>query len=150
MMSICNIKLTSGSWDLTNQTLMSSWHCFDNGRYPAERNPSGSYTTAVSSKIMPRLCVNWKIKASGEFSLIATSWEHRLLMTSWARPYDILVWFYKSKKGWWDKDFFMKEGIRITCLKLNSKTYMYYMYFFYQKFYQNLFDLYQLNKFILS
>ena len=44
----------------------------------------------------------------------------------------------------------MKEGIRITCLKLNSKTYMYYMYFFYQKFYQNLFDLYQLNKFILS
>ena len=60
----------SGSWDWANQTLMLSWHRRDNRRYPAERDPSGSYTTSVSATIMPRLyCGNWKIKASGDFFL---------------------------------------------------------------------------------
>ena len=32
-MSICDINLTSRFWNWTNQTLMSSWHLRDNGRY---------------------------------------------------------------------------------------------------------------------
>ena len=32
-MSICDIKLTSGSWDSTNKTLISSWYLRDNRRY---------------------------------------------------------------------------------------------------------------------
>ena len=62
-MSICDINLTSISWVWTNQTLISSWHRRNNGRYPAESNPPGSYTTSVSATIMSRLyCGNWKIK----------------------------------------------------------------------------------------
>ena len=48
--SICNIKVTSGSWDWTNQTLISSWHRRDNGRYPAEGNPPESYTIQYHSQ----------------------------------------------------------------------------------------------------
>ena len=66
-MSICDIKLTSGSWDWTNQTLMLSWHRRDNGHYTTEINPPGSYTTSVSVTIMPRLyCGDWKIEALGD------------------------------------------------------------------------------------
>ena len=56
-MSICDINLTSGSWDWTNQTLMSSWHRHDNGRSErnaAEINPPESYTFSVSATIMLR------------------------------------------------------------------------------------------------
>ena len=35
-MSIYDINL-KWSWDWTNQTLMSSWRCLDNGRYPAKK-----------------------------------------------------------------------------------------------------------------
>ena len=66
-MSIYDINL-KWSWDWTIQTLMPSWRCLDNGRYPVKKNASGSYTSSVSPKIMPRLyCCNWKIKASGDF-----------------------------------------------------------------------------------
>ena len=51
---------------------MPSWHRCDNGRYPAERDPPGSYDTSVSATIMSRLfCGNWKTKASGDFFLVA-------------------------------------------------------------------------------
>ena len=67
--------------------LMSSWHRRVNGRYPAERNPPGSYATSVSATIMPCFyCGNWKIKASGNFFSVATSWGHHVLMTSWGCP----------------------------------------------------------------
>ena len=93
MMSICDIKLTSGSWDLTNQTLMLSWYFWDSGRYPAERNPPGSYTTPVSAKIIPRLCANWKSKASEFFFicyLLRTSSSNDILSMSLRRPYMVL------------------------------------------------------------
>ena len=51
-MSIYDINLTSGSSDWTNKTLMSTWNHRDNGSYPVERNPLGSYTTSVSATIM--------------------------------------------------------------------------------------------------
>ena len=54
-LSICVISLTSGSGYCTNQTLISSWHCHDNGRYPAERYPPASYATLVSATIVPHL-----------------------------------------------------------------------------------------------
>ena len=67
--NICDINLTSGSWDWTNQTLISSWHRRDNRPYPAERNPSGLYATLVSATIMPYLyCSNWKLKLQATFS----------------------------------------------------------------------------------
>ena len=73
-MSICDINLTSISLDWTNQTLVSSWHSRDNGRYPAERNPPGSYTSSVSATIISRLyCGNWKIKAPGDFFSVAST-----------------------------------------------------------------------------
>ena len=53
---------------------MSSLHHRDNGRYPAERNPPGSYTTSVSATIRPCLhCGNWKAKASGDFFSVAAA-----------------------------------------------------------------------------
>ena len=65
-------------------------------------------------------------------------------MTSWRCPSDVLIWFYKTEKRPWDKNFCMnvtllklspqhyrltirKEGIRITWLKLNSKTYIFFI-----------------------
>ena len=67
--------------------LMSPWHRRDNGRYPAERNPPGSYTTSVSPTIMPCFyCGNRKVKASGDFFSFTTSWEHHVLMASWGCP----------------------------------------------------------------
>ena len=77
-MSICDIKQTLGSWDWTNQTLMSSWLRRDNGRYPAKRNPPGLYTTSGSATVMLRLYYgNWCIKASGDiFSVTATKNIH--------------------------------------------------------------------------
>ena len=46
-------NLTSGSWDWTNQILISPWHCCNNGRYPVENS-------SVSATRMPRLyCGNW-------------------------------------------------------------------------------------------
>ena len=71
-MSICDISLTSGSRYCTNHTLISSWHRHDNGRYPAERNPLGSYATLVSVTIIPRLhgaLMQLKNKALGEVFL---------------------------------------------------------------------------------
>ena len=58
------------------------------------------------------------------------------------RPKDVLIWLYKTKKLPRDKDFCInilllklslhhnrltirKEDIRITCLKLNNKTYIF-------------------------
>ena len=67
--------------------LMSSWHRHDNRRYPAERNPPGSYAISVSAIIIT--CFyrgNWKIKASGNFFSVVTSWRHHVLMTSWECP----------------------------------------------------------------
>ena len=64
-MSICNINLTSGSWDWTNQALTLPWHRRNDGRYPAKINPPGLLTTPVLATIMSQL----KIKASGLFFL---------------------------------------------------------------------------------
>ena len=48
--------------------LMSSGHRRDNGRYPAEINPPGSYATSVSATIMPCFyCGNWKLKHQATF-----------------------------------------------------------------------------------
>ena len=65
---------TLWAWDWTNRTLISLWHCRNNGRYPAERNPPGSYTTSVSTTIMSILyCGNWKLKCQDiSFSVAAT------------------------------------------------------------------------------
>ena len=53
---------------------MSPWHRRDNGHYPAERNPPGSYTTSVSATLMPCLyCGNWKIKVLGDFFWVAAT-----------------------------------------------------------------------------
>ena len=53
---------------------MSSGHRCDNGRYPAERDPPGSYDTSVSATIMSRLFYgNWKLKASDDFFLAAAT-----------------------------------------------------------------------------
>ena len=59
---------------LTNQTLMSSWHLRNNGRYPAEKKFPETYTTSVLATIIPRLyCGNWKIKASSDFFSVAAT-----------------------------------------------------------------------------
>ena len=82
-------------------------------------------------------------------------------MTAWECPEDVLIWFYKAGKCPWGKDFCMniillklspkhnrlttrKEGIRITDPNWIARL----IYFFHQKFYQILFDLYKFNKFL--
>ena len=102
-MSTCNTKLRSGSWDRTNQTLMLSWHCRDNGRYPAERNPPGSYTTSVSATITPRLyCSNRKIKASGEF-FFSCYYEKRISFFQTVQLYLKVISNIVSENIYWER-----------------------------------------------
>ena len=92
-MSIWDFNLTSGSWDWTNQTLMTLWHRSDSGRYPAEKNPSGSYSTSVSVTTMPRLyCDIWQMKASGD-SFLSCCYEKNCFSNS-------ATLFKRSKSGY--------------------------------------------------
>ena len=92
-MSICDIKLTSGSWDWTNKTLISSWHRCDTERYPAERNATGSYTLSWGRLLQTSL-----------YGLICNPKGH-VLPVFWESPKDILIWFYNTKKRLRDNDF---------------------------------------------
>ena len=53
---------------------MSSWHRRDNGHYPAERNPPGSFTTLVSGTIMSRVYFSHlKLKLQATFFSVAAT-----------------------------------------------------------------------------
>ena len=73
-MSVCDISLTLGSRYWTNQTLTSSCHGHNNGRYPAERNPPESYATLVSATVMPCVyCGNRKLEPQVSFNSLNIS-----------------------------------------------------------------------------
>ena len=91
-----DINLTSTSCDWTNQTLMSSWHRHNNGRYPAHRNPPGSYTSSVSAtKMQPLYCGNWKIRATGTFFQL-------LLRKTWFFSYQCYSTLYLLRKSFYN------------------------------------------------
>ena len=94
-MSIWDIKRTSGSWDWTNKTLISSWHRCDTERYPAERNAPGSYTLSWGRLLQTSL-----------YGLICNPKGH-VLPVSRESPKDILIWFYNAKKRPRHNDFCM-------------------------------------------
>ena len=87
--SICDINLTSRSWDLTNE------HRRDNGHYPAKKNPPESYPSSVSATIMPRLyCGNWKSKLQVTFFL-SCCYEKYVFFSSKQRYSTYTLLYYK-------------------------------------------------------
>ena len=103
-MPICDINLTSGSWDWTNQTLTSSWHRRDNGRYPTERNPPRLYTTSVLATIMPRLyCETEKNKASGDFFSLSCCYQKNVIFFQTALLYLKVISNIVSGNNYWER-----------------------------------------------